>query len=80
MSSVLTVRVPEDVQHELGDLSEKTGRSRSWLAAEAIKEYLERERWQVTKILEGVADADSGDFASSDEVAETFGRWTSRAS
>ncbi|MGC9128984.1 MAG: CopG family ribbon-helix-helix protein, partial [Acidithiobacillus sp.] len=40
MSSVLTIRVPEELQQELGGLAEMTGRSRSWLAAEAIREYL----------------------------------------
>ncbi|MBU2854394.1 MULTISPECIES: CopG family ribbon-helix-helix protein [Acidithiobacillus] len=56
-----------------------TGRSRSWLAMEAIKEYLEREQWQVSQIREAIAEADAGDFASQEEVAAVFGKWTSRA-
>lgn len=79
MSSVLTIRVPEEVHQDLGSLAEMTGRSRSWLAMEAIKEYLEREQWQVSQIREALAEADAGDFASQEEVAAVFGKWTSRA-
>ena len=79
MSSVLTIRVPEEVQHDLGSLAEMTGRSRSWLAMEAIKEYLEREQWQVSQIHEGLAEADAGDFATTEEVAAVFDKWASRA-
>ena len=78
MSSVLTIRVPEEVHQNLGSLAEMTGRSRSWLAMEAIKEYLEREQWQVSQIREAIVEADAGDFASQEEVVAVFGKWTSR--
>ena len=54
MSSVLTIRAPEAVQHDLESLAEMTGRSRSWLAMEAIKEYLEREQWRYTRFMLGL--------------------------
>ncbi len=79
MSSVLTIRVPEELQHDLGNLAEMTGRSRSWLAAEAIREYLERERWQIAQIHEAVAEADAGDFASPEETTAVFEKWAHRA-
>jgi len=79
MSSVLTIRVPEEVHQNLGSLAEMTGRSRSWLAMEAIKEYLEREQWQVSQIHKAITEADAGDFASQEEVAAVFDKWTSRA-
>ena len=79
MSSVLTIRVPEAVQDDLESLAEMTGRSRSWLAMEAIKEYLEREQWQVSQIHVGLAEADAEDFASTEEVAAVLDKWASRA-
>ncbi len=79
MSSVLTIRVPEELQQELGGLAEMTGRSRSWLAAEAIREYLERERWQIAEIHEAIAEADAGDFAESEETATVFAKWSRHA-
>lgn len=79
MSSVLTIRVPEAVQDDLESLAEMTGRSRSWLAMEAIKEYLEGEQWQASQIHVGLVDADAEDFASTEEVAAVLDKWASRA-
>lgn len=79
MSSVLTIRVPEELQQDLGNLAEMTGRSRSWLAAEAIREYLERERWQIAQIHEAIVEAEAGDFASPEETAAVFEKWKQRA-
>lgn len=80
MSFAMTIRVPDEVRDELEALAKVTGRTRSWLAAEAINEYLERERWQVAQIQEGLAAADAGDFADPEEVATVFGKWMDRAS
>ena len=80
MSFAMTIRVPDEVRDELEALAKMTGRTRSWLAAEAINEYLERERWQVAQIQEGLAAADAGDFADPEEVATVFGKWMDRAS
>ncbi len=80
MSSVLTVRVSEELQQELGGLAQMTGRSRSWLAAEAIREYLEREHWQISEIHDAITEADAGDFASQEEMAAVFAKWSSCAS
>lgn len=80
MSFAMTIRVPDEVRDELEALAKMTGRTRSWLAAEAINEYLERERWQVAQIQEGLDAADAGDFADPEEVATVFGKWMDRAS
>jgi RHH-type transcriptional regulator, rel operon repressor / antitoxin RelB len=39
-------------------------RSRSFLAAEAIQEYVSVKAWQINEIKKGLAEADAGDFAS----------------
>lgn len=75
MSSVLTIRVSEDLRKSLDSLSEMTGRSRSWLAMEAIKDYLDREQWQIAETHAALAEADSGDFATGDEVAAVMTKW-----
>ncbi len=41
-SAVVTVRLDRAVAERLGALAESTRRSRSWLAAEAITAYVER--------------------------------------
>lgn len=74
-STTMTIRLPEDVKQRLSRLAESTDRSRSWLAADAIAGYLERQEWQIEEIEQGVRDADAGDFAGTDEVGAVFSKW-----
>ena len=47
-------------------LAEATGRSRNHLVNEALKRYLDEERWQLAKIEEGINEADAGEFYSTE--------------
>ncbi len=38
---MLAIRLPEEIEKRLGDLAEKTGRTKSFYAREAIMEHLE---------------------------------------
>jgi predicted transcriptional regulator len=49
-SSTFTVRVDSALKNRLEKLAKSTGRSRSFLAAEAIGEYVEVNEWQVAGI------------------------------
>jgi len=46
-STTFTVRVETDVKKRLEKLARSTGRSRSFLAAEALSAYLDVNEWQV---------------------------------
>ena len=37
---------------------------------------VELQEWQIRQIEEGLHEADAGDFASDEEVATVFARWT----
>jgi len=37
---------------------------------------VELQEWQIRQIEEGLREADAGDFASDEEVAAVFARWT----
>ena len=69
MSAAFTVRLEETVLGALDQLAEKTDRSRNWLVAKAVEDYVALNAWQVGKIEAGIAAADRGDFATVDEVA-----------
>ena len=58
-SEVVTVRLTSDLKAKLDSLSASTQRSKSWLAAEAIAQYVEQEAWQIQGIEAAVALADS---------------------
>lgn len=68
-TAVLTFRVPVEVKQQLDALAESTQRSKSWLAGEALKQYLDLEAWQIGEIRQALQEADAGDFASDAEIA-----------
>ena len=72
MSSILTIRVSDDIKNSLDQLAEATGRSKSFLAFEAIKQYLDVEAWQVSEIKKGLAEIEVGEFISHDEVVKQW--------
>lgn len=68
-TATLTLRVPVEIRDRLDKLADATHRSKSYLAGEAIRQYLELEAWQVEEIQRALTEADAGDFASDAEVA-----------
>jgi RHH-type transcriptional regulator, rel operon repressor / antitoxin RelB len=58
-------------------LAKNTGRSRSFLAAEAINEYLEVNEWQVAGIKRAIASLDRGEGISHDQVKDWVASWGS---
>jgi RHH-type transcriptional regulator, rel operon repressor / antitoxin RelB len=54
-------------------------RSRSFVAAQAIQEYVSVNEWQINEIKKGLAEADAGDFATDEEMQQTIRRLTRRA-
>ena len=69
MSGTVTLRLDDEVKNKLEKLAESTHRSRSFLAAEAIKAYVDSNDWQVAEIHLAIKEADAGDFASEAEVS-----------
>jgi predicted transcriptional regulator len=76
-STTFTVRVNTDVKKRLERLAKSTGRSRSFLAAEAINEYLEINEWQVTGIKLAIASLDRGEGIPHDQVKDWVASWGS---
>jgi predicted transcriptional regulator len=67
--AAFTVRLDDEKARQLDELASKLDRSRSYLAAQAIDDFLAREAWQIAEIEAGLADADRGEFASVDDLA-----------
>ena len=67
-TATLTLRVPVVVKDQLDMLAEATHRTKSYLAGEAIRQYLDLETWQVGEIQLALKEADAGDFATDVEV------------
>lgn len=73
----LSLRIDEKVRVQLELLSEATGRTKSFLAAEAIKDYLATQLWQITAIKSAVKKADSKNakFIEHKKVLEWVNSW-----
>ncbi|MBL4868849.1 MAG: CopG family ribbon-helix-helix protein [Pseudomonadales bacterium] len=71
----MTIRLEPDLKSRLDQLAEATHRSKSFLAAEAIREFVELNEWQVQEIKEAIKEADAGDLASDSEVNVVFAKW-----
>ncbi len=74
-STTFTVRVDPAVKKRLEKLAKNTGRSRSFLASEAINAYLDVNEWQVTGIRQAIASLDRGEGISHDQVKEWVSSW-----
>ena len=77
--SVMSLRLPDEMADTLAILAKATGRSKSFLAIDALREYLAREAWQVSEIQRAVEEADAGDFATEEEVTAVMEKWTNNA-
>jgi predicted transcriptional regulator len=73
--TAFTIRVPDEVADRLDQIAQKLDRSRSYMAAQAIEDFVSREEWQLTEIEAGIAEADRGEFASHDDVARVVAKY-----
>jgi predicted transcriptional regulator len=68
MTSAFTIRLDDDKLAKLDALAADMDRSRSWIAAKAIENYVELNEWQIAQIKAGIAEADRGEFATEEEL------------
>ena len=74
-STTFTVRVEPQVKKRLEKLARSTGRSRSFLAAEALSEYLDVNEWQVAGVRQAIASLDGGEGVPHSEVKNWVASW-----
>ncbi len=67
-STTLTVRLPPELKDRLGELAERTRRTKSFLAWEAISGYVERELEIVAGIEHGLDDMKAGRVVPHEDV------------
>jgi predicted transcriptional regulator len=77
----MTIRLPMESMDRLDILAKVTERSKAYLAAKAIEQYLDTQEWQIQAIQEAVKEADSPDakFLEHDEVVKRMKKiWPKR--
>jgi RHH-type transcriptional regulator, rel operon repressor / antitoxin RelB len=76
-STTFTIRVDSAAKKRLEKLAKSTGRSRSFLAAEAINEYLDVNEWQVAGIKQAISSLDRGQGVPHEQVKDWIASWGS---
>ena len=78
-STTMTIRLDPQLKAKLGRLAEGTRRSRSFLAAEAVETYVDRELAIIEGIQRGVADVAAGRTVSHEDAMTTVQRAIDKA-
>ena len=78
-TDVLTLRLNSKLKKKLDNLAKATERSRSFLVAEAIREYVALNEWQIEEIKKGLREADAGDFETDEEMEQAIAKWVRSA-
>ena len=79
MDTNVTIRMASGLKKSLDKLAKATGRSRAFLAQDALRQYLEEQAWQVGEIKQAIKEADAGDFATEAEVNAVRAKWGANA-
>ena len=75
MSEVMTIRVDPKTKSRLEQLAKAMDRTKSYVAAEAIRAFVDLNEWQIAEIKTALKEADAGDFASEKEVQAVMRNW-----
>jgi RHH-type transcriptional regulator, rel operon repressor / antitoxin RelB len=74
-TTTFSVRVGRSTKSRLEKLAKSTGRSRSFLAAEAISAYLDTNEWQVAGITTALSSLGRGMSMAHSRVSEWVTSW-----
>lgn len=72
-SEQFSLRIPKSTKNKLEELAKATGRSKAFIAVEAIDKYIELESWQIGAIQEGIKAIDEGKTLSINQIKKKWG-------
>ena len=73
--TTLTIRLPHAVRERLEAVAKRLNRSKSFLAGEAIEEFVAVQEWQVAGIEDAIRSLDAGKGVAHDEVVRWIESW-----
>lgn len=74
-STTMTIRLEPELKSRLDKLSAATRRSKSFLAAEAVREFVEINEWQIDEIENAIKEANADDFSTEQELQAVLNKW-----
>lgn len=76
MSHVVTIRISDESKDRLERLCHVTKRSKSFIAGEAIQEFMDKKLWMMEALEEGLQDLEAGETLAHEEV---LAEWKEKA-
>jgi predicted transcriptional regulator len=73
--SSTSFRAEPELLSALDGIAKEMGRSRNWAINKAVQDFIEHQTWFKRQVKEGIEAADSGDFATDEEMARVFGKF-----
>ena len=79
MTQTVSIRLDDETLGKLDALTKATERSRAWLMAHAVEQYVQHETWQIEAIQNTLKKIRQGKakFASDEETAQWLQSWGS---
>ncbi|NOX75956.1 MAG: ribbon-helix-helix protein, CopG family [Gammaproteobacteria bacterium] len=74
-SVTMSIRLDQQLKTRLEKIAKATQRSKSYLASQAVREFIELNEWQIQEIKEAIKEADASEFATDGEVQEISAKW-----
>ncbi len=68
MKDILTVRIDSETKEKLEKIAKATARTKSYIASEAIREYINLNEWQIQAIKRGIDQAKKGKVISHEKI------------
>jgi predicted transcriptional regulator len=74
-STLVSVRLPDNLRREVDEFARRTKRSRSFIVKEAVTAYMEEQNAYSQAIDEAIREADKGVFVSGEAASEWLRSW-----
>ena len=71
----IAICVPASLVTELDLLAKAVNRSRAWLGEEALRQYVQVQRWQLGEIAAGIEDLDAGRVVPHEKMEAWLNSW-----
>ena len=74
-AKTINVRLPAALYKQIEELAKATDRTKSFLAVDALTQYVKSESWQIQDIHKAIKEADAGELATDQQVKDVFGKY-----
>lgn len=78
-NTLVSARVTDVLAQRLENLAREMHRSKSYLAAQAIEEFVDLQEWHVKAIKEGIKAVERGEVVSHEQAMSVLKSWGKRA-